>query len=336
MEKWISWVERSTDQDDQQVDIMVEPKYEIPSGTPFAGGWCRPQNDGPGLRAITLMAYAEKKPSIKDRVWKSIQKELDWVNNGWNSNTCDLWEEVQSSDFFWNRYTMRKSLKLGSDFAKSMGDSSRASKWADTAKTIESALSGHVQSDGFVIESQNRQRDTATIEAFNVGDMDDGKFGPLSREAIATLTGLADSFCNEYPALNKQGEQGVLFGRYPGDSYEGGNPWILLTASAATLMYRQAAAMAAGGSISDAGAKQALEKFLDQDVTVDSLVGGGDALMNRMRAFLTNGLHMNEQIDKNDGHLRSAKDLTWNYANVLKAMAAREAVQTARVASVLV
>merc|ERR1712048_319400 len=101
-------------------------------------------------------------------------------------------------------------------------------------------------------------------------------------------------------------------------------------------MYRQASAMAAGGSISDSGAKKALEKLLDQEVTVDSLVGGGDALLNRMRAFLTNGLHMNEQIDKNDGHLRSAKDLTWNYANVLKAMAARDAVKIASVPSVLV
>lgn len=231
---------------------------------------------------------------------------------------------------------MRKSLKLGSDFAKSMGDSSRASAWESTAQTIESALSGHVQSDGFVIESQNRKRDTATIEAFNVGDLDDGKFAPLSREVILTLTGLADSFCNEYPALNKQGEQGVLFGRYPGDSYEGGNPWILLTASAATLLYRQAAAMAAGGVVSDSDAKKALETFLDQEITVESLVGGGDALLNRMRAFLTNGLHMNEQIDKEDGHLRSAKDLTWNYANILKAMAARDAVKTAFTPSVLV
>jgi len=42
-------------QDPNNVDVRVEAKFEIPSGTPFNGGWCRPQTDGPGLRAITLI-----------------------------------------------------------------------------------------------------------------------------------------------------------------------------------------------------------------------------------------------------------------------------------------
>lgn len=37
---------------------MDEVKFEIPSGNIYDGGWCRPQNDGPGLRAITLLSYA--------------------------------------------------------------------------------------------------------------------------------------------------------------------------------------------------------------------------------------------------------------------------------------
>ena len=36
---------------------------------------------------------------------------------------------------------------------------------------------------------------------------------------------------------------------------------------------------------------------------------------------------MPEQIDRNTGRLRSAKDLTWSYANVLKAMDARKEVE---------
>ena len=38
---------------------------------------------------------------------------------------------------------------------------------------------------------------------------------------------------------------------------------------------------------------------------------------------------MPEQIDRNTGALRSAKDLTWSYANVLKAMDARKQVEAA-------
>ena len=34
-------------------------RYFLPDGGVFDEGWCRPQNDGPGLRAISLMIYAD-------------------------------------------------------------------------------------------------------------------------------------------------------------------------------------------------------------------------------------------------------------------------------------
>ena len=58
-------------------EVLVEPKFVIPEGTPFTGGWCRPQNDGPGLRSITCMAYASKKPSLNDRVWSLVKPNLE-------------------------------------------------------------------------------------------------------------------------------------------------------------------------------------------------------------------------------------------------------------------
>lgn len=55
----------------------MEPKFVIPQGTPFTGAWCRPQNDAPGLRAMTAMAYANKKPSMNDRVWALVKQDLE-------------------------------------------------------------------------------------------------------------------------------------------------------------------------------------------------------------------------------------------------------------------
>jgi glucoamylase len=326
MEDWLSWVERSMNQPPvEDRDLMAEPKFVIPSGVPFPGAWCRPQNDGPGLRAITLMALVEKKPELKERAWAQIQKELDWVVSKYDSVGCDLWEEVQSTDFFWNRYTMRKALLQGSKFAASMSDSSRAETYTGIFNEISGKLSMHIESDGFVFESENRKMDTATIEAFNVGDMDDDMFAPLSNEVVATMVGLTKTFCKEY-GLNqeaaKQEIPGVLFGRYPGDSYDGGNPWILLSASVATLLYRQSAAMAAGGKM-DVDVAESLKTVIGQDITAKALLGAGDAIFDRMKHFLSNGVHMNEQIGRDDGALKSAKDLTWNYANVLKAIKAR-------------
>jgi len=189
MDHWLSWVERSMQQEDpNESDIMAEPKFTIPDGKPFTGGWCRPQNDGPGLRAISLMAYAKTGKPDAQRVWNQVKRDLAWVVANYTSIGCDLWEEVRSDDFFGNRFTMRKALIQGSAFAKGPGnDAQRATKYADTAKTIESLLSAHVQSDGYVIESANRNMDTAVIEAFNVGDMADGVFAPLSKEVVQTL-----------------------------------------------------------------------------------------------------------------------------------------------------
>eukprot|EP00928_Gymnodinium_smaydae_P018804 TRINITY_DN1716_c0_g3_i1.p1 TRINITY_DN1716_c0_g3~~TRINITY_DN1716_c0_g3_i1.p1 ORF type:complete len:551 (-),score=106.00 TRINITY_DN1716_c0_g3_i1:396-2048(-) len=332
MMHWIGWVERSTEQVDDNGDIFVEPKYLIPSGKPFPGGWCRPQNDGPGLRAITLMEYASVKPEVAQRAWKSVQRQLDWVAANYTSEGCDLWEEVRSGDFFWNRYTMRKALLKGAAFASEVGkDSDRSSKYLAKAKEITEKLSGHVQEDGFVIEEVNRQKDTAVIEAFNVGDLNDGVFAPLSREVISTLIGLSRTFCKAFDVNQKaaaQNKSGLLFGRYEGDGYAGGNPWVLLTASAATLLYRQSLALS-NGSVLPSGIEFAA--LIGQDVTATSLLGAGDSIMNFMKTFLTNGLHMNEQIDRTSGALLSAKDLTWNYANVLKAMKARDAAAAAAV-----
>lgn len=37
------------------LDIRQEVKFTIPDGQVFPQSWCRPQNDGPGLRALTFI-----------------------------------------------------------------------------------------------------------------------------------------------------------------------------------------------------------------------------------------------------------------------------------------
>lgn len=55
--------------------------------------------------------------------YSAIKYDLDWIaDGGFNNATCDLWEEVRSNDFFWNKFTMRKALTLGAAFATKMSD----------------------------------------------------------------------------------------------------------------------------------------------------------------------------------------------------------------------
>ena len=68
VQKYADWVAaRQATQDPHGIDVRTEPKYEIPSGAVYDGAWCRPQNDGPGLRALALLSFA-------DDLWGSNQE----------------------------------------------------------------------------------------------------------------------------------------------------------------------------------------------------------------------------------------------------------------------
>ena len=357
---WVSRVQQETDPHGQSV--LAEPKYMIPNGTVFAGGWCRPQNDGPGLRSKTLIEYANvlmqeeelrmsanqtsaiaatRSMYTSDDLWALIQIDLDWQAANWAANGCDLWEEIRSDDFFWNRYTMRAALTVGAKFATAKGDATRSAAYTDAANSVVTSLAPHF-SGGFVNECASRKKDAAVICAFNDGYLNDGVFGPTSSQVAGTVKVLNELFCAAFPINQqdtKQGIPGILYGRYEGDNYAGGNPWILLTSALAELLYRgateMASAVAENTSLNMADMQawaELLGVTLDEnakDVDVASVMakafaGAGDGVLTRVRSHVANtGFHLTEQIDKQSGAPMAAHDLTWSYAATLKAIHAR-------------
>uniref|UniRef100_A0A7S4LNP1 glucan 1,4-alpha-glucosidase n=1 Tax=Oxyrrhis marina TaxID=2969 RepID=A0A7S4LNP1_OXYMA len=335
---YLTWVKKVQGQQDPHgIDVRLEPKYNIPDGTIFDGGWCRPQTDGPGLRARALADYAMAKVAAGDKsqtsaIYDVVKHDLEWVVSNWQQNGCDLWEEIQSNDFFWGRYTMRAGLNAGAVLADEAGDSATASTYRSVMKDIEATLGNHY-TGSFVFESQNRQKDTAVIEAFNDGDFDGNTmFAPLSKEVLGTVVTLNDLFCSTYEINQKDtaaGVPGILYGRYEGDSYDGGNPWVLLTATLAQLIYRQAAAATTGTVDKDTYALLQQAYSIDAGLTGaalgKALMGAGDGVLMRIRKHVeADDFHMKEQLSRTDGSQTSAKDLTWGYANILKAMKARK------------
>ena len=108
-----------------QSDVRINPKFELPNGEVYVGGWCRPQTDGPGLTAGALIKFANnlldngQATYVKEYLWTdgsrhggAIKYDLEWVTGNWDSNGCDLWEEVQSTNFFWNRMAFVHTLGL--------------------------------------------------------------------------------------------------------------------------------------------------------------------------------------------------------------------------------
>lgn len=338
-----------SESDPNNVDVRVEAKFEIPSGKPYGGAWCRPQTDGPGLRAITLVTYANalikagKPEAIKQYLWTggssynggAIKHDLEWVTQNWDSSGCDLWEEVQSNDFFWNRFTMYKALTVGATFATAMGDAASAKLYADTAGKVEATLGRHYNGQ-FVFEEDNRQKDAAVICAFNDGYVPGGQFAPSGKEVAGTISAFNDLFHGMFPINSGDDGKnipGILYGRYEGDQYAGGNPWVLTTACLAEVFYRAGSEVTTQQAMPSAEAMVHWNKILG-GVAADTADGlarqmamTGDGILARIKYHTVGaGLHMPEQLDKNTGYEISATDLTWSYATVLKAVKSRASV----------
>lgn len=322
--KWINLVQSKNDPNN--IDIRIEPKYEITSGNAYIGGWCRPQNDGPGLQAITLINTA----SDYLESWSTIKYNLDYIVTGYNSDTCDLWEEIISKDFFWNRVTMIKALLLGSRLANELGFDNDAINWNNTAIFIKSQLYLTHWNGYYFYESNNRPVDGAVIVALNDGYDEVTNFlDPLSYEVASTVYYYNQVFSLEYP-INKYDMSfyGILYGRYPGDVYAGGNPWILTTAALSSLMYRISNKLKNGSQFTENTINmwvKALNIEKIPDNKYEFFQSQGDGLLLRLKKYIESyNFHMYEQIDKNNGKQISAFDLTWSYAEVLNAIKYRK------------
>ena len=345
---YIKWVLRmqATDDSANGVDVRVEAKFEIPSGQPYPGPWCRPQTDGPGLRAITLIHYADALEAaghgaaVNASLWTgnaslnggAIAHDLAWVVENWASKGCDLWEELHGDDFFWGRLTMHRALTLGAAFARAHGDPKSADQYTTTAAAIAATLSTHYDGN-FVSETDARRKDAAVICAFNDGYTPDGPFAPAEAEVAGTVATYNDLFHAAFPINaddDSRGVPGILYGRYEGDTYGGGNPWILSTACLAQVYYRAAVQVRTSGARPSSKALSAWGRALKASPASDpgdfarQLAAAGDGVLTRIHYHTAGGgLHQPEQLDKKTGYESSATDLTWSYATVLKAMTAR-------------
>jgi len=336
---WVAKVQKKADPNG--IDVRIEPKFTIPDGEPYTGGWCRPQTDGPALRAMALSKWGRILVDHGDTqaaqaIWDLVAFDMAWVTGHWEETGCDLWEEVRSDDFFFNRMAYIYSLNVAADFADTIGQD--GSSYRTVAESIKTATQGH-WSDGFLYESTNRPYDGAVMHS--IATFGEYLFPPESSEAAATIRVLSKAFCQEYPinqADIEAGKPGLLIGRYPGDSYAGGNPWQLLTAVFAEVFYL--GGKATYKSVGERGGDYSLRYSehadwmellgLQEGATATDLaaaqVAAGDAVMTSLWSRVQDAPNgrIDEQIDKHTGAQTSAAGLTWSYANILHALHVRQ------------
>lgn len=311
----------------QTITGLGEPKFYV-DGRAYTGDWGRPQNDGPALRAISFIHWANillkagQDKFVRETLYDAklpadlpIKVDLEYISHHWQDANFDLWEEVKGTHFYTLMVT-RKALLDGAVLAEKLNDHGAAVWYQSQAKLIEKQLALFWDKNKLLIKPTINQTggmkdkksdiDTAVILGLLHGDRHDGFLRWNDRRLLDTLDKTISTFKSLYPINHVADIQGVAIGRYPEDHYSGGdkwqgNPWVLCTYAVAEALYRYAAELKAGG---DASAAAKTTTYADQ-------------LIKRIDYHANADGSLNEQIDKDTGYMQSARDLTWNYAAIL-------------------
>ncbi|KAK0221592.1 glucoamylase [Armillaria fumosa] len=332
---------------------LGEPKFNIDL-TAFTGAWGRPQRDGPALRSTALITYANwliangNTSYVSSTLWPVIQLDLGYVVSFWNQTGFDLWEEVSSSSFF-TTAVQHRSLREGAALATALGDTA-ATQYTTQAANILCFLQSYWNPSALYMTAntgggrsgKDANTALASIHTFDpAAGCDAVTFQPCSDKALSSLKVYIDAFRSIY-TINSDiaSNAAVATGRYPEDSYMGGNPWYLTTAAVAEQLYDAIIIWKQTGSIEVTSISLAFFQQFSSSVTVGVYASSTTTysdLLSAVQTFADGFLAINaeytpsggglaEQFSRSNGAPLSATDLTWSYAATLTAFGARAGV----------
>jgi len=289
-----------------------------PDGTLDISSWPRPQNDGPAMRALTLMRWSQSARFDADldaAVAALLRADLAYTLKHWSEHCFDIWEEEKGLHY----YTLSVSaaaLHGGADWLLRHGSDAQAQTAGAQAAAIHRLLDGYwLEHQGYyrsrVLESGQRsakELDIAVIFAALHGGGGDGAHSVDDARMHATLARLEALFDAAYP-INRQRppSHAPAMGRYAGDVYYSGGAYYFSTLGAAA----RAAADAAGSA------------------ATRELLARGDAFLQTVRRFTPPDGGLSEQFDQHTGVQTSARHLAWSYAAFISCVAARRAIMVA-------
>jgi glucoamylase len=282
-------------------------------GTLDISNWARPQNDGPALRALTVLRWmrsASLDAQLQTTCEELLREDLRFARQHWRSPCYDIWEEERGLHYFTLR-AAAQALEEGADWLDERAESVEARGCRAESQAILATLDGYWLPDrGYyrsrVLDSgapSAKELDIAVVLGALQASDDGVNHSARDPRIQATLDALDRLFEADYPINHgRSAARGPALGRYRGDRYYSGGAYYFSTLAAAELCFRAAT----GGER-------------------DALLARGDRYLETVRAFIPESGDMSEQFDQRTGEQTSAKHLAWSYAAFISCAAARRA-----------
>ena len=309
------------------------------------------QNDGPALQTVTILAaYDQLDAGTQKIAVDLVNANVAFLLQVYRNPTTNLWEEHTGYSFFARAAQLRCFAAVQ---ATSVAGINKPNELQPAVDWLRQALDGHWDGSRYISMmadpggggTPSPQRPVVDGYDPNIDIVQACIYGAVpctDTRMLATAAQLRSQWEEGgiafYP-VNKADKAlgiGPLFGRYPGDVYDGdaahpvlgGHPWALSTCNVAELHYRVAAEIRSSGRIPFDGlsapffAQSGIVASTAADAAADALVATGDAMV-RAVVYHSDNLELSEQFDGTTGYERSVHNLTWSYASYLSAMRTR-------------
>ncbi|MFE9404948.1 glycoside hydrolase family 15 protein [Streptomyces sp. NPDC006530] len=310
------------------------------------------QNDGPALQSITILAaYDQLDLGTQKRAVDLVNANVVYLLGVYQAPTTNLWEEHNGYSFFARAAQLRCFEEIQA--SKIVGIDKPAGL-KPAVEWLRDALASHWNGSTYVSMmadpgnggSPSPQNPVVSGYDPNIDIVQAALYGAVSctdTKLLATAAQLRAQWEEGgiafYPINKADREQlgiGPLFGRYPGDVYNGdtahptlgGHPWVLSTCNVAELHYRLAAQIKASGTVplddlsAPFFAQSGIDASTDPAAAAAALTTTGDDMVQAV-IYHSDHLELSEQFDGTTGYERSVRNLTWSYAAYLSAMRAR-------------
>ena len=293
-------------------DRVVAETRVNPDGTLDISRWCRPQFDGPALRALALLRWIGDGAARAARLAGAaalIRADLSFVVKHWREPSFDIWEE-ESGQHYYTLCVSAAALAEGATWLERIGETHQAhllqTESGEILRTLEVFWlpdAGYYRSRVLTCGSPSaKELDIAVLLAAIHAARADGPHSVHDPRMHATLERLETLFEQAYPINHhRPAGRGIAMGRYANDVYYSGGAYYFSTLGAAEFCFR------AARGVTDS------QRWLQR----------GDAFLQTVQEFTPPGGELSEQFDKSTGVQTSGKHLAWSYAALISCVAAR-------------